>query len=210
MLRGATEPDGGYEPGYLVCPCFWGTGPGSIVKEFVRRVSPGGRRVLDAGAGEGKNAAFLTELGAEVVAVETSSAAIANGRREFGWIPSLTWVHQDINDFDLRHAEYDAVVAYGLFHCLSDGSAIRRLVRRLQLATKAGGWHVICVFNDRSHDLSAHRGFAPCLLGHTAYLSLYEGWHLEIATDRDLTESHPHNEIVHTHSMTRLLVRKPV
>ncbi len=179
------------------------------MEELVRRTSVRGSKLLDAGAGEGKNAAFLADLGARVVAVEVSGPAIANGQREFGALESLTWVREDIESFDLRPDEYDAVIAYGLFHCLSDGFAVQRLARRLQSATKPGGWHVVCAFNERSQDLSAHDGFSPCLLGHAAYMSLYADWHMEVASDSDLTESHPHNRLVHTHSMTRLLARKP-
>ena len=53
---------GGYDDGYRNCPCFWGTEPGSLRKSCcaihvvsVSRASP----MLDAGCGEGKNAAFL-------------------------------------------------------------------------------------------------------------------------------------------------------
>jgi hypothetical protein len=100
------------------------------------------------------------------------------------------------------------VIAYGLLHCLAGAEEIRYTVRRLQDATRPGGYNVVCVFNERCQDLRAHPTFEPTLMGHHWYLDLYRGWHFLHESDQNLYETHPHNGVPHVHSMTRLLTRK--
>jgi tellurite methyltransferase len=101
------------------------------------------------------------------------------------------------------------VIAYGLLHCLSNGSEIENVVSRLKEATRSGGRHVVCAFNARRQELVAHKGFKPCLMQHVNYLALYRDWTIEEASDEDLHEMHPHNRIAHVHSLTRMIVLKP-
>jgi 2-polyprenyl-3-methyl-5-hydroxy-6-metoxy-1,4-benzoquinol methylase len=167
-----------------------------------------GRRVLDAGCGEGKNAHALALAGAQVTAVDCSALALRNARA--AWPEdSIEWVEADASGVRWPARTFDIVIAYGLLHCLLNRCDIKSLVSCLQNATKCGGHHVICTFNSRRQDLGdAHRGFEPCLLSHDDYLAFYAGWSMEHASDKDLQESHPHNGIVHVHSLTRIIARK--
>lgn len=79
----------------------------------------------------------------------------------------------------------------------------RRTIVRL-----SGAYNVICAFNVRRQELDAHPGFSPTLLSHEDYLAAYASWDLVKESDSDLTETHPHNNLEHTHSMTRILARK--
>jgi hypothetical protein len=117
-------------------------------------------------------------------------------------------VQADARKLALPTEGFTAVLAYGLLHCLADENEVVATVERLQAATVAGGYHVLCAFNDRHQDLTAHPGFSPTLLRHSQYLDLYRGWTFLHASDTDLRESHPHNEIPHIHSLTRVLARK--
>lgn len=201
---------GGYDDGYEACPCFWGRHPSSLVRRLVDLVgSPYGWRVLDAGCGEGKNAVFLGNLGARVRAVDISPAAIRNATREWGEPNGVSWEIGDILELDQQAETYDLVVMYGLLHCLPDESAVKLAVREMQRLTRNGGFNVLCAFNGRSQDLSAHPQLQPTLLSHDAYLELYRDWRIVEATDTDLHETHPNNGIAHTHSMTRVIAQLP-
>jgi len=68
---------GGYSKGYAAVPCFWGTSPGSLIATYLASHEPQKLRVLDVGAGEGKNAAAFARRGATVDAIECSSDAIS-------------------------------------------------------------------------------------------------------------------------------------
>jgi tellurite methyltransferase len=200
---------GGYDEGYKACSCFWGIEPGSFVKRLSNLLHEfEGIRVLDAGCGEGKNAAFLSAKGAHVVALDISAAAFKNGRAAWP-LESIQWIKSDIRRHYFAPASFDVVLAYGLYHCLASNLEIEQVHAKLSRITTSGGYHVVCTFNDRSQDLAAHPGFKPCLLSHRFYLDLYRSWELICELDEDLYEVHPHNQILHHHSITRLIVRRP-
>ena len=69
-----------------------------------------GRKVLDAGCGEGKNAVFLARLGADVDAVDVSIVAIENGRRMWKREAKVRWIVADIRYLKLPQ-KYDIAVA---------------------------------------------------------------------------------------------------
>jgi len=201
--------NGGYEHGYRSCRCFWGTEPGSLVIRLATLIDNfHGLSVLDAGCGEGKNAVFLARRGANVSAIDVSSTAIDNGRRAFHDSDLVTWRVADILDLSFPDRSFDVVLAYGLFHCLSCGSDIDHVVNTLQRATREGGFHIICCFNSRYQELNAHPGFEPTLLPHQTICDYYQRWDVLHSTDTDLVESHPHNQIRHCHSMTRIIARR--
>lgn len=203
--------DGGYDEGYRACPCFWGAEPSSLVTELADLISDfRGLRVLDVGCGEGKNSIFLANKGAEVTAYDVSSIAIEHAivTAQNAGAESVRFFIGDVREQQHLNGKYDIVVAYGLFHCLKDADEIRHLCRSLQNMTAKGGYFVLCAFNDRAQDLSAHPGFNPTLLAHEEYASLFRSWDLLQIHDRDLFEVHPHNNIPHSHSMTRILAQK--
>ena len=201
--------NGGYDDGYRECPCFWGTEPGSFVRLLVEQpLAVSGLKALDAGCGEGKNAAFLARHGALVDAVDLSEIAIRNGRQHWPRSAGMRWQIGDIRQVGLPREFYDVVVAYGLLHCMPSISELMDVLGRLQNATRCSGYFVLCAFNSRRQDLIAHPDFAPTLLSHADYLAAFSGWQIVAGSDTDLTERHPHNNIEHTHALTRLLARK--
>ena len=64
-----------YQEEYENSTCFWGKEPAKYVKLLAETLSHNlqGMRVLDLGAGEGKNAVYLAHLGAEVVAIDLNT-----------------------------------------------------------------------------------------------------------------------------------------
>ena len=201
--------DGGYDQGYLSCPCFWEDAPGSLVLKLDQLLNYTSHlSVLDIGCGEGKNAVFFARKGALVTALDISEAALNNARKSWPDYNNVDWLCTDIRSAGLQHDNYDVVIAYGLFHCLGNSEEICREISKMQLATKIGGYNLLCAFNDRHQDLSAHPGFFPTLMPHEFYKSAYSGWDLIYISDLDLHETHPHNNIPHSHALTRLIARK--
>lgn len=200
--------DGGYNRGYAACPCFWGREPGTYVKKLHSYLGDvWGLRVLDAGCGEGKNAYYFARYGAYVRAIDISELAIGNARKAWPASESIIWEIGDIRTATLDKVRYDIVIAYGLLHCLSNAEDVSVTIERLKSATQFGGYHVVCCFNSRGQDLRAHPELSPCLLSHDAIIALYSDWQVLEASDEDLFEIHPHNNIPHFHSLTRLLAQ---
>ena len=76
-------------------------------------------------------------------------------------------------------------------------------------ATMPGGYNVICSLNGRITSFGdAHPDLHPCLLSHSFYVGCYSSWQIIKQSDTDLFESHRHDRIAHTHSLTRILSRK--
>ena len=201
------ETKGGYDDGYKAVVGFWGTTPGSLVREYLEARDVRGARVLDVGAGEGKNAAAFARAGANVTAVECSATAIMNGQLLFPREP-IAWTHCDALEINYPPSSFDIVVSYGLTHCLPTEVSARKLINNLQSALVPGGTFILVSFNSRSHDLSAHPGFKPLLLQHAWFIKLFDGWRFDSLSDSLLFETHPHNSIPHHHSLTRLMATK--
>ena len=200
--------EGGYDLGYRSCPCFWGDKPGSLISSLENILVFNGLFVLDLGCGEGKNAFYLAESGAKVTAVDCSDAAITNANAHFSH-QNVTYSVADARTVQFSDEVFDVSIAYGLLHCFGSAEEIRAVVSKIKSSTKRGGYLVLCSFNDRDQDLSAHPGFSPFLAPHSFYVDLFSDWELVECTDQNLHETHPHNGIPHHHSLTRIICRKP-
>ena len=197
---------GGYDIGYRSTSCFWGIEASSLVKrraaDFAHASS---LRVLDAGCGEGKNAAFFAQRGADVDAFDISPHAVRNAERLWSRkCPAIRFVVSDVESYPLTPGEYDVVVLYGLLHCLPGLGAMQGVVDALGDATRPGGLHIVCALNSRLDGFSeGHRHFRPAMASHHDYLDLYAGWCLADPSDSNLTERHAPDFIEHTHAVTR-------
>jgi SAM-dependent methyltransferase len=199
---------GGYEEGYESCDCFWGMSPGSLIQDFIEtRPSLTGMRVLDLGCGEGKNAAAFARSGADVVAVDCSALALANGQKHFA-DSRIKWQLSDARGYLASCDHFDAIIMYGLLHCLPSLEAIVSTIEMALSKTTVGGFHFVVAFNDGPHDLAAHPNFSPILLPHAFYLQQYSRLHVLTQSNSLLNETHPHNHIPHFHSLTRIVARK--
>jgi tellurite methyltransferase len=200
---------GGYEDGYSCCSCFWGRSAGSLVSKFLSATrSVKGLQALDLGCGEGKNAYALARAGADVIAVDCSERAINNGEREFP-NSKIKWVISDAETYLISSEKtFDLIVMYGLLHCLPSAEKIKELIKLALDKTRSDGVHIVASFNDGPHDLSAHPGFLPTLMPHDFFLRQYAGHVVLSASNSRIDETHPHNQIPHFHSLTRLVARK--
>lgn len=198
--------DGGYEDGYRATNCFWGTSAGSLVRSYLAANGVQSLRVLDLGCGEGKNANAFAKAGAVVEAVDCSERAIANGRIVFDQ-RNIEWKLSDARSHLLGCDQYDIIVMYGLLHCFSSRNVIAETIQMALRKTKPRGLHFVVAFNDGPHDFSAHPNFSPTLAPHSFFVGQYRNQELITEIDSIIYESHPHNNIPHFHSITRLLVR---
>lgn len=79
----------------------WSATPNEHVVEIVEPLPPG--RALDLGAGEGRHAIWLAELGWQVTAVDFAESGLDRGRREAaerGVSDAITWVAADVTSWE--------------------------------------------------------------------------------------------------------------
>ncbi len=151
----------------------------------------------------------MAERGAIVDAIDVSDLALRNARAAWPPLANLRWRREDVRA--LSAMEHSAVViASGLLHWLRAVDHVPTALGGLKARTSVGGYVVLCAFNNRSQDLRGHPGFSPTLLPHTTYVDAFADWNLVESSDTDLLEQHPHNQIPHGHSLTRILARRPV
>ncbi len=120
-----------HRPGYAEAAVRWALEPVATREPL---------RVLDLAAGTGKLTTTLVRLGTEVTAVEPDPAMLAEFRREFGSVRSLTGRAEDI---PLPDASVDAVLVGQAMHWFDLDRAIPEIARVLTAdGVLAGLWNV--------------------------------------------------------------------
>lgn len=201
---------GQYDLEYKACPCFWGLEPGKFVKSVLKQISSG--KVLDLGAGEGKNAIYLAELGFNVTAVEVSSYAIDNFKSRLSKLSDeikdrITIIHKDALALDLNE-EFDLVIAYGLLHCMSSLTKVDLLIDRIKAWTSQGGLTVIVSFNDTLGVPKVQDYLEPTLLPRDYLRRRFSDFTITNYEDDIITETHPTSNIEHNHGVSRIIAIK--
>jgi len=201
-----------YEDGYEQCSCFWGTKPAELVKEAVKllkgRTPTGKLKAIDLGCGEGKNSNYISENGINVIGIDQSDLAIHHANQLWKNSSAL-FITGDMQSVDGAENSFDLAVSTGSIHCLESEEQVLSMITKIKRLLRLDGIFVFSSFNDRKQDLSGHpTGFNPILLGHEFFLSCFDHFEIIYHSDKDLIDAHPHNNIPHIHSITRILARR--
>nr|WP_297167034.1 class I SAM-dependent methyltransferase [uncultured Dysgonomonas sp.] len=194
--------------------CFWAKEPAKYVRLFVEKYMQNlrGFHILDLGAGEGKNAVFLANKGANVLGIDISPIALSRFSKQPNYISAKDNVKiecKDIRKCSFEKESFDLVVAYGIFHCLTSRREIAEYISIAKSWIKKDGYFIIVTFTDE---------IAPPML--QSYLeresflrkgeleSLFEDWMILEKENGIITETHPTSKVVHEHSLVRLIAKK--
>lgn len=165
------------------------------------------------GAGEGKNAIAVAQKGFEVIAVECSEYAISNFECRLQTLDPHVRSRIKIIQTDVRFFEtkdrFQAVIAYGLLHCLSSESDIYKMVDFMKKSTVPGGYNVLATLTNSLPVPEVHKYLAVTLLATDDYKKMYSDWQIERLEDDILTEAHPTSKTIHEHSICRIFARRP-
>jgi SAM-dependent methyltransferase len=178
-----------------------------MVRRALALSDPG--NVLDAGCGDGKNAAFLIERQWRVDAFDISRLAVdACSRRLVNASSRQFRLWQaDCRFAELSSAYYDMVISYGLYHCL-DESDLTLAHRRLANALKPKGLFVCATFNDNLPLPLGHQTQGLFLRDEDHLKGLFSDWEkieFEVGT---MEEDHLPLVPLHRHSLTWAIFRK--
>lgn len=128
---------------------YWGREPSSLATltaEFLPD-APDGLRLIDIGAGEGRDSVFFAERGLQVTAVDISPAGLAKARRlAEDRDVTIATIQADANDLELPEP-VDVVFSSGAVQFIHP-EVRKRQFERFQQATNPGGIHAIFAFVD--------------------------------------------------------------
>lgn len=189
---------------------YWGTEPSNLAQktvEYLHEDSAGaggteGMRVVDIGAGEGRDSVFFAEHGFDVYAVDVSPAGLEKANRladERG--VEITTIEADANTFEFPNP-MDVVFSVGVVQFIRPGVRPRQF-ERFQEATRSGGVHSIFAFVD-------HPDVPPApdttddqyLFDRDELQGYYEGWetlHSEELIFEDDSGGIPHEHAARIH-----------
>ncbi|MEM7343363.1 MAG: class I SAM-dependent methyltransferase [Chloroflexota bacterium] len=106
---------------------------------FIDFMPPKPGRVLDVGAGIGRDASVLAEMGHRVVAVEPTAAFRAAGQRLYS--PNIEWVNDVLPRLSVlgdRPNQFDFVLASAVWHHLDDEEQQAAMLRLSNLLRPKG------------------------------------------------------------------------
>ncbi len=113
--------------------------------ETIVTLLPPHSSVLDLGAGNGRDAVYLAEHGAEVTAIDISSVGLELLRKKAAERGvNIKIIESNLRDFDFKDKSYDAIVCNFALHMFLRpfGPA---LVKKVQDHTKPGGLNAVGV-----------------------------------------------------------------
>jgi tellurite methyltransferase len=136
-----------------------------VFDQFGSSLLPG--RALDIACGRGRNSLFLAERGFDVVAMDISPVALAEGRKQAGEKSlSISWQQADLEEIELSAATYDLIVNFNYLQ--------RSLVPRIKTSLKPGA-HFIFETYLIDQQAIGHPKNPAYLLGHNELLELFSG-----------------------------------
>jgi len=124
---------------------LYGTRPSPFVTQ-IPRIMKGGR-VLDIGAGQGRNSLYLAGNGFDVTATDISADGIENIKEV-----STKWgIHVNTQVLDVVEADldgfYDVIICSYMMHHLSRTNALS-LIAKMERHTNKSGLNIIAAFTD--------------------------------------------------------------
>lgn len=134
-----------YNEKYSNAECYWGKKPHSLVVELSKYLKPGAK-ILDLGAGEGRDALFLSKNGFNVTAVDNSEVGI-NKINQLAQELNLKIKTEvsDILDFLDKCDNYDAVIAINVLQFIKQVD-INKAIEKIQAKTNHEGFNAIASF----------------------------------------------------------------
>ncbi len=144
-------------------------GPWPSIKELG---SLRGKRVLDLGAGTGRNTGYLLDRGAAVVAADISLGMLNVLGRKIGMEQGISLVMCDAMNLPFRDSMFDAVAAIAALHHIPDAEGRRGALEEVYRVTVKGGVVLITIWAPRE----LPKGARPADSGGGSVKDIYVPW----------------------------------
>jgi 2-polyprenyl-3-methyl-5-hydroxy-6-metoxy-1,4-benzoquinol methylase len=194
--------------------CFWKREPAKYVRLFVDNYCSDlqKKRVLDLGAGEGKNAVFLAAKGANVKAIDISPIALSRFNQQPNYSAghmNIDTICDNISNLDFKDDSFDIIVAYGILHCLSSVLEVENYIHKLKKWIAPNGYFICVTFTDEllPPDSQSYLDYES-FLKQGELEKLFANWKILEVENDVISEIHPTSNIEHQHSLVRLIAQK--
>lgn len=163
--------------------------------------------ILDVGCGDGKNAFYLAKQGFDNIdAFDFSESAIGKIERLCKNTDYKINTHvTSVQDF-VFEKPYDLMLSFGVFHFV-EKACWKNFISKAQENTRAGGIHIIQIFND---NIAPTPDIAPYAIGMAKdgeIKDLYRDWEIIQFLSYTFEEEHP-GVPLHKHASNKLVARK--
>lgn len=202
---------------------YFGAAPDGLLVRYARELTAGGR-VLDIGAGQGRNALFLARQGFEVDCIDPSEVAEEQvWPRVLGDDLPLRFFPQRFETFVPDVDYYSGILVFGLIQELPRES-IETLVERIGSWTRPGGLVLVTAFTTADpgfaevsrtwreigkNSFSSGAGFMRTFLEKNELRDLFVGWE-PLHYLEELGPEHGHGtDAPHRHGRVEGAFRKP-
>lgn len=190
---------------------LWGQQPGRLVAR-IKEYMPSGK-VLDMGCGDGKNSFFLEQEGFSVVGVDRSACAmdgLQNRFRRAGRTPQGVYFVGDIEsdtEITKESEAYDALISYGIFHCLNPSTRIETQ-RRYQSLVKPEGLLIFTCLTDVIEMPLNHGTDSITLVNEQEIDAVFSGWERTYEERGIIVEDHLPVIGEHQHSAVWIIAQR--
>lgn len=163
-------------------------------------------RVLDLGAGDGRNGLFLAAAGHLVTAVDISTAAMSKlNSQATRQRLSINTVLHDLCTYQIQ-GEYELVIAHGCLHLLPE-TCRDCVLREMKRHTASDGYNVVAVFTNSIPPPDDLRPWTIGLFTEGELFDIYSDWSVREKSSYVLEDEHP-GGIRHRHSINRLIAQR--
>jgi len=191
---------------YLQEDYYWGKDPNELAKRILNVVTPP-KKVVDIGAGEGRDSVFLAQQGFDVLAMDIAPAGldkIVRLAEEFD--THLHTLEANINDVVFSDA-FDVVYSIGALQYIEPDNRSRQF-EHFKAVTNASGIHVLFAFmNHPDVDIAPDWGQNEYLYQPQELENYYQGWNI-LEQEQIIFDCNSSN-IPHQHAADILVAQKP-
>lgn len=206
MKRGKSYDQKYREPGY-----YWGKKPsGTAIRlvEVMGETAGQGRRLIDLGCGEGRNAVYFAQHGFDVAGLDVSPTGLRKTREladEAG--AAVETIEADILHWRPRPDSFDVLFSTGTLHYLPPGMR-ESAFQGYKEGTRAGGYHAVSVFVEKPFvDRAPDAEEASYLWRSGTLLGFYWDWEVLYSIE-EIFDCNS-GGVPHRHAVNRVIARKP-
>lgn len=193
------------QPLYLQENYYWGKEPNELAKKILNYAAPP-RKVVDIGAGEGRDSVFLAQQGFDVLAMDIAPAGLDKVSRlaeEFD--TQVQTFEANINDVVFSDS-FDVVYSIGALQYIEPGNRSRQF-DHFKSITHPNGIHVLFAFMDHSEvAIAPDWGQNEYLYQPKELESYYSDWQ-KLEQEQIIFDCNSSN-IPHQHAADILIVQK--